>query len=61
MCDLPQVLNGAVQLVTGPLDLENTRWSFLLNILNYVSLGLSYAIVAVDVIKMCFGLGSPIS
>ena len=55
-----QALNGLTQLIMGPLDFDKEEWRALLNILNYLSLGFSYGILAVDIIKMCFGLGTPV-
>ena len=44
----------------GPLDIKKEDWKSFLNIVNYSSVGFSYGIVAIDVIKMCFGLGEPV-
>ena len=44
----------------GPLDINREEWKSFLNIVNYLSLGFSYSIVAVDVLKMGFGLGKPV-
>ena len=55
-----QALNGVFQLIMGPLDINKEKWKFFLNIVNYFSVGLSYGIVAIDVIKMSFGLGEPV-
>ena len=43
----------------GPLDIDKDDHKSLLNIINYVSIVSSYGIMAVDVIKMAFGLGNP--
>ena len=54
------VLNGLTQLIKGPLDINKEEWKSFLNIVNYLSLGFSYGILAVDVMKMAFGLGEPV-
>merc|ERR1712179_182422 len=51
-----QVLNGLSQLVMGSLNLNKEEYSKVLNILNYISMGLSYGIMAVDALKTIFGL-----
>ena len=55
-----QVLNGIAQLIMGPLDINKDEWKSFLNVVNYASLGFSYGIVAIDVIKIGFGLGEPV-
>ena len=55
-----KALNGLTQLLMGPLDINKEKWKSFLNIVNYLSLGFSYSIVAVDVMKMAFGLGEPV-
>ncbi len=55
-----QALNGITQLIMGPLDINKDEWKTFLNVVNYLSVGFSYGIVAIDVIKMGIGLGEPV-
>ena len=50
------MLNGLSQLVMGSLSLNKEKYKTFLNIVNYLSMGLSYGIMAVDALKMAFGM-----
>merc|ERR1712227_165658 len=49
-----QVLNGLAQVLMGPLNLDKEEFKSFLNIVNYISMFLSYGIVGIDAIKAIF-------
>merc|ERR1712110_150970 len=49
-----QVLNGLTQVLMGPLNLDKEEFKPFLNIVNYISMFLSYGIVGIDAIKAIF-------
>jgi len=49
-----------MQLIMGPLDVNKDTNKNFLNGVNYASVAFSYGIVAIDVIKLTFGLGTPV-
>ena len=51
---LVQVLNGLTQVLMGPLNLDKEEFKPFLNIVNYISMFLSYGIVGIDAIKAIF-------
>lgn len=51
---LVQVLNGLAQVLMGPLNLDKEEFKSFLNIVNYISMFLSYGIVGIDAIKAIF-------
>ena len=49
-----KVLNGLTQVLMGPLNLDKEEFKPFLNIVNYISMFLSYGIVGIDAIKAIF-------
>merc|ERR1712211_105964 len=49
-----QVLNGLAQVPMGPLNLDKEEFKSFLNIVNYISMFLSYGIVGIDAVKAIF-------
>merc|ERR1712032_702248 len=49
-----QVLNGLTQVLMGPLNLDKEEFKPFLNVVNYISMFLSYGIVGIDAIKAIF-------
>ena len=49
-----KVLNGLTQVLMGPLNLDMEEFKPFLNIVNYISMFLSYGIVGIDAIKAIF-------
>ena len=49
-----KVLNGLTQVLMGPLNLDKEEFKPFLNVVNYISMFLSYGIVGIDAIKAIF-------
>jgi len=49
-----QGLNGILQLVMGPMNINKEEHKTFLNIVNQLSLGFAFAVAAIDVIKVNF-------
>ena len=47
-------MNGLTQVLMGPLNLDKEEFKPFLNIVNYISMFLSYGIVGIDAIKAIF-------